>query len=96
MRLSYTRIRFPRAHRREWARLHPQAMIEHGGLLSLADLERWACDRCMATLDPDKPIVTTGGADGISLCFDCLLKQLDGQTPDVAECKCAGCSQAEN
>ena len=60
-----TLITNPRAHRAQWINKNPQALIENGGLLSLKDLERWACDICMAPLDPDKPI---NALDDMSLC----------------------------
>lgn len=88
-----TRIRFPRAHRREWARQHPNAMIGHGGLLSAGGLARWACDACMAPLDPDRPILVLGGAEGQSLCTRCALPHRHQPT---ADCRCPGCCQGEN
>jgi hypothetical protein len=83
-------ITHPRAHRALWTRNHPEAMIEHGGLLSSDDLARWACDICMAPLDPENPIFCVGGPEGHSLCPDCLAKlpELDRA---AAPCDCPGC-----
>lgn len=78
----------PRAHRNEWVKRNPQAMIENGGILSHEDLERWACDKCMAQLDPDKPIPVIGGPEGMSLCPACA-------APfgwDFTDCTCPGCN----
>lgn len=82
-----TLITHPRAHRARWIKAHPQAMIENGGMLSRADLERWSCDLCMAPLDPDKPIKSL---DDLSLCPACEQKSAPPGT-DYALCQCEGC-----
>lgn len=83
-----TLITNPRAHRAQWINKNPQALVQNGGLLSLKDLERWACDICMAPLDPDKPI---HALDDLSLCGKCLAKCAP-QGTDFADCQCTGCS----
>lgn len=86
-------INNPRAHRDEWARQHPASMIEHGGILSREDLARWACDTCMAPLNPEQPIPALGGPEGQSLCPACAMQH---HTETWPECSCAGCqSQVE-
>lgn len=77
----------PRAHRETWARANPQSMIEHGGILSPEDLARWACDVCMAPLDPGKPIMVVGGSEGMSVCEKCAPQFEDA----IAPCQCEGC-----
>lgn len=81
-----TIITNPRAHREAWLRAHPGVLIENGGLLRREDLARWACDRCMAPLDPDKWIKALGGPEGVSLCDKCAPET------DYARCQCTGCS----
>lgn len=83
-----TLILNPRAHREEWTKQNPQALLENGGLFSRLDLARWACDLCMAELDPDKPI---HALDDMSLCDKCLANCAP-QGTDFADCQCAGCS----
>ena len=78
----------PRGHRAAWVRQHPSAMVENGGLLSAEDLERWACDLCMATLDAGKPIKAL---DDMSLCPACLTKTAPDGT-DFSPCDCEGCA----
>jgi hypothetical protein len=78
----------PRAHREAWVRRNPQCLIEHGGIVSHEDLERWACDICMAPLDPDQPIRCLGGPEGRSLCERCA------PAGDYALCQCEGCRQS--
>lgn len=88
----------PRGHRAEWARTHPQAMIENGGLLSEDDLSRWACDLCMAPLDPGKPIFCLGGPEGHSLCQRCTATQPQDDLRlgvTVEFCPCAACEITE-
>lgn len=83
----------PRGHRAEWAKAHPQALIENGGLLSAGDLSRWACDLCMSPLDPDQPIFCLGGPEGKSLCVACIkaMKPEDRRVDEI--CQCEGCGK---
>lgn len=82
-----TLIANPRAHRAAWVKKHPKSLIENGGLFSREDLARWACDLCMAPLDPDKPIKSL---DDLSLCEKCLSRTAPAGT-DFALCECEGC-----
>lgn len=78
----------PRGHRSAWAAAHPRALIENGGILSKEDLDRWACDLCMAPLDPSKPIPVI---DDFSLCQSCAAKHDIKTWP---HCRCVGCENA--
>lgn len=80
-----TLITNPAAHRAQWVKRHPQMLVENGGLFSAADLARWACDICMARLDPSKPIKCVGGPEGHSVCDKCA------PAGDYALCECEGC-----
>lgn len=84
-----TLITNPRAHRAAWVQAHPSALIENGGLFSRADLDRWACDICMAPLDADKPIKAL---DDMSLCSACLAKCAPEGT-DFSPCDCTACRE---
>lgn len=88
----------PRGHRAEWAKANPQALIENGGLLSADDLSRWACDLCMAQLDPSRPIFCLGGPEGYSLCQRCTARQPQEDLRlgiTVEFCQCDACEITE-
>ncbi len=84
-----TLILFPRKHRAEWIKTHPQAMFSGGGISS-RDLERWDCDICGAAINPDAPIFCYGGPEGHSLCSTCTRKLQDYEK-GFTFCECPGC-----
>ncbi len=85
MRLIITN---PRGHRAAWAAANPASLVEHGGILSKADLARWSCDMCMAPLDPTQPIPVL---DDMSLCPKCSAQH---PTKTWPHCRCVGCENA--
>lgn len=85
---NYILITHPRAHREDWINRHPHSLIENGGILSRSDLARWACDKCMAPLNPERPIRVIGGSEGLSMCDTCAPSPAQVEYTD---CTCPGC-----